>query len=191
MADTEAQTEETTEETTETQEQAGATQADPDAWYKALPEDQRKAIDAYHDAKTAAQQKALVSEREANKKERAERRDLEKQLEKTAAKAEGAEQEAAQKMLEQLKAANDRADFYADAANAGVVDSRTAWVAIKEYELYDRKGNPDIEALKDKCPYLFKTTQTATTRTNAGTGTGQPAAVVGDFNTNLRNALKG
>ena len=162
---------------------------DPDAWYTALTDEQRQEIDAYHNAKTTGQQSALVKERDAAKVARELNRELEKQAADLAAKAEGAEKAAAEKWHEQLKTANDRADFYADVHLAGASDTRLAWAAVREYELYDRKGNPDIEALKEKCPYLFKPATIPTPRTNAGTGTGQPAATSNDFNTNLRKVL--
>ncbi len=154
----------------------------PEDWYAGLTDDERKAIDSWHDAKVKGLKAALDSERSDRKSERTK---LQAQLKDAVAAASGAEKAALEKLQTEMDAANARAEFFADAQAAGVVDPRTAWAAIREYDLHDRRGNPDLDALKAKCPYLFAQ-PTPPPRTNAGNGAGQQPAPKADFNSNLR-----
>ena len=167
--------------------------ADWEALLATLPDDTRelakKLHEADHESKVTGLKSALTKERDAAEKASKELRTLAKTVDAdTAAKLEklATEKDAENESLRQESA------FYHDAAIAGLQPDKMdrAWLICKNASYFDSRGNPDIAAMKADIPELFAAPQT-TTRTNAGTGTGQPAAVVGDFNTNLRNALKG
>jgi hypothetical protein len=185
----EAQTETTETQTTETQE-TSEMQFDLDAFLASNP-----AAKKAYDAKTAGQQSALVKERElkkAKEKEAAEYSDQLRELAKTA------DAETAAKLKTQadendakLEEARQEAAFLLEAAQAGVPADRLsrAWTLCKNAGYIDKRGNPDIAAMKAEIPELFAAPQT-TTRTDAGTGTRQRAAVAQDFNSNLRGVLR-
>jgi hypothetical protein len=166
------------------------TPADLDAYFATLPDDQQKVVKGLYEAQTANLNSALRAERAERK---AERNELSKQLKDLAAKSSGAEKAALEQVQAEfqtkLEAAEKRADFASDAASAGVKDVRMAWAAIKEYDLHDRRGDPDLVALKEKCPYLFASEVRPVSRVNAGTGTGTAPAAADDFNTRLRKQL--
>lgn len=122
--------------------------------------------------------------------ERTQRRDYEKQLRDAAAKLEKGSD--AQKQLEEMAKRSEedgkRADFFAAAHRAGVTNLQLAWVAAKQDQIFDRKGDVDLEALKEAYPELF--TAPATTKTptgNAGAGTGNVPAK-NDMNALIRRA---
>lgn len=175
-----------------TEETAGSVTPpeDFDAWLASQAEDMRTLVGGLHEKKVSGLRTALQSEREERKTERRKWQDQAAE----AAKATGAEKDSALKALqaditsagERADAANARADFFADAHDAGVQDVRTAWAAIREYELYDRKGHPDIAALKERCPYLFLAPRPTPPRVDAGAGANLPPAAANDFDSNLR-----
>ncbi len=146
--------------------QQGGTPAVPatyDDWFKGQPKDVQEMLNGHeHGMKSALET------------ERGDRKQLEKDLRDAASKAEGAEKEAYTKFADQLAEANTKADFFADAHAAGVDDVRLAWAAIREYDLTDRAGRPDLAALKEKCPGLFRETKPVKppVRTHGGAGTG-------------------
>jgi len=156
-------------------DQAAGSEMPPADWaglLATLPEDVRLVTAELHEKEIAGLKSTVGALRDEAKQDRA------KQQARLAdaIKATSAEKDALlAKMQEETAADVARADFYADAHEAGVLDLRTAWAAVREYDLHDRKGNPDLEALKTKCPYLFQTARPAP-RTNAGSGTQQPPA---------------
>jgi hypothetical protein len=156
--------------------------ADFDSWLATQTDETKTLVATLHEAKVKGLKSALSSERDAHKT-------LEKQLDAAIAKATGAEKAALEAMQVDVQAANMRAEFFADCQAAGIIDPRTAWAAVKEYDLHDRKGAPDIDALKDKCPYLFQSASPQAPRVSAGAGAGDRAVVKGDFNRNLRQTL--
>jgi hypothetical protein len=141
--------------------------ADFDAWLTAQPDETKTLVADLHEKKVAGLKSALSSERDERK---AERQKLQGQLSEAIAKATGAEKAALESLQGDIATTGARADFFADAHEAGVLDLRTAWAAVREYDLHDRKGNPDLEALKVKCPYLFQQARPAV-HVNAGSGT--------------------
>jgi hypothetical protein len=145
----------------------------PESWFGALPEDAKPIAQQWHEAQVAGLKTALGSERDERK---ADRKQFQTQLTEAIAKASGEGKAELEKIQASMNAAGSRADFFADAHEAGVLDLRTAWAAVKEYDLHDRKGNPDLEALKTKCPYLFQPTSAPPPRVNAGAGGHTPPA---------------
>ena len=153
-------------------------EATPESWFGALPEDAKPIAQKWHDEQVVGLKSALSSERDERKTDRTA---FQKQLDAAIAKASGEGKAELEKIQASLGAAGSRADFFADAHEAGVLDLRTAWAAVKEYELVDRKGNPDLEALKMKCPYLFQQpTQPLPPRVSAGSGGHTPPAPAND-----------
>ena len=161
--------------------------ATPESWFGALPEDAQTIAQKWHDEKVVGLKSALGSERDDRKTDRTA---FQKQLTDAIAKASGEGKAELEKISASLSESGTRSDFYADAHEAGAGDLRLAWAAVKEYELYDRKGNPDIEALKTKCPYLFQSAKPVVPHVGAGSGTQQKPSAAHDFDTNLRAALK-
>lgn len=147
---------------------------DFETWLDGQAEEVKALVSGLHEKKVAGLRSALQAERDERKSER---QKYQAQLSEAVAKATGAEKAALEALQSDIAAAGARADFYADAHEAGVVDLRTAWAAIKEYDLHDRKGQPDLEALKVRCPYLFvQPAKPAAPRVGAGVGTQQPPA---------------
>jgi hypothetical protein len=161
--------------------------ATPESWFGALPEDAKTIAQKWHDEQVVGLKSALGSERDDRKTDRT---SFQKQLTDAIAKATGDSKAELEKIQASLGESGTRSDFFADAHEAGAGDLRLAWAAVKEYELYDRKGNPDIEALKTKCPYLFQTAAKPVPHVGAGSGTNQKPSAAHDFDTNLRAALK-
>jgi hypothetical protein len=148
--------------------------ATPESWFGALPEDAKTIAQAWLDKEAAGLKSALTAERAERKTDR---QQFQTQLTDAIAKASGDSKAELEKMSASLSESGTRQDFYADAHEAGAGDLRLAWAAVKEYELYDRKGNPDIEALKTKCPYLFQPAAKPVPKVGAGSGTQtKPAA---------------
>src|SRR5665647_1274630 len=147
--------------------------ATPESWFGALPEDAQTIAQKWHDEKVVGLKSALGSERDDRKTDRTA---FQKQLTDAIAKATGDSKAELEKIQASLGESGTRSDFYADAHEAGAGDLRLAWAAVKEYELYDRKGNPDIEALKTKCPYLFQSAAKPVPKVGAGSGTTTPPA---------------
>lgn len=128
--------------------------------------------------------------RSALQSEREQRREFERQLrEATEQLEEGSEaRQALESMTSDLEAANRRADFYEDAARpeVGCSNPRLAFVAAHEIDAFDRKGNPDWDAIKGQFPELFGSTAPPG---NAGSGAGQQDGTpVGGMNSFIRRA---
>lgn len=163
--------------------------ATPESWFGALPEDAKTIAQKWHDEKVVGLKSALGSERDDRKTDRT---SFQKQLTDAIAKASGEGKAELEKISASLSESGTRSDFYADAHEAGAGDLRLAWAAVKEYELYDRKGNPDIEALKTKCPYLFQSAATTVLRprVSAGAGTRTLPDPQNDMNARIRKAAR-
>ncbi len=112
--------------------------------------------------------------RSALDKERDRRSELEKQVREAAGKAKGEVQEELTRLADQLAEANRQAEFYKEAGNPeiGCTSPELALLAAEKDGLFDRRGNVDWQALKEKYPILFK--QPIPPRGNAGNGTGTP-----------------
>lgn len=192
MGDTDTQTTETTTDDTQTTDAGTVTPpADLDAYLASLPEETRTLVDKlrtdWHEGQVTGLKSALTKEREAASDANKALRELAKTADKdTATKL---EQLATEKDAE-LETARQESAFYREAAAAGVSAEKLAraWLLCKNADYFDKRGNPDINAMKAEIPELFVAPQT-TTRTDAGTGTRQQAAVKEDFNTNLRRSL--
>lgn len=153
------------------------------AWFDSLtPADKAKAK-AWHDAETAPLANAYQSEHERRKTQSQE-------LTAAIAKAEGAEKVALQAAQEKIAAADARADFRIDAIKAGCVDDALAWLVVEAEQLYDRRGNPDLETLREKHPALFAAAPPAPNARGAA-GTNQPAGASFDLNAAMRKAAGG
>lgn len=127
-------------------------------------------------------------------KERDEKEALSKQI-RELSKAAG-DNDALKGQLDTVAAAldesNRRADFFAAAALAGITgsDIELAYVAAVKDQLFDRKGQPDIAALKEKYPKLFTA---ATPGTGGGAGAGRrqaPPKPDGGMNEFIRSRSK-
>jgi len=181
MADTnEVQTEEIT--TTEANEAVSATQpADLDAYLGSLDEDTRTMVEGlrtqWHEGQVTGLKSALDKERTAAGEATKALRELAKTADtETAAKLEAL----ATEKDAQLDDARKENTFYREAAVAGVSAEKLAraWLLCKNADYFDKKGNPDIAAMKSDVPELFAVPQVIKTQTNAGAGTRQEAAVV-------------
>lgn len=145
------------------QSDAGGTPASFDTWLGAQPDDVRARIEE----NISGLKSALTAEREAN-------REREKELRDLAAKAEkGSEaQKELERLADQLAESDRRADFYEAAQHAGVTNLKLAYIAATQDELFDHKGNPQFDALRERYPELF-VIQTAPSG-HAGAGTQKP-----------------
>lgn len=68
-----------------------------------------------------------------------------------------------------LDAANQRADFYAEAPGEGCKNIKAAYALALSASLFDSRGLPDWEAIRDEAPELFSKGRTLDT--DAGKGT--------------------
>lgn len=180
--------------------QSGATQSvndpqkegetPPDTWNDWLarqPEDQRRVIEALYAAQTSSLKSALDSERTSHK-------ELEKQIRDLSGKVEKGSDAQAQltQMADKLAVSERRADFYEAAAKPeiGIIGVQAAWVLMNaDAERYfDRKGAPNFDLLKQEHPYLFRSQQTPSPRSNAGNGAGQTPTSPVDMNRMIREA---
>jgi len=134
-------------------------------------------VKALYETHTTGLRTALQSERQ-------QRGELAKQIKDLAAKAEkGSENERQlQTMSAQLEAANQRADFMAEATKPeiGCSNAHLAYIAAREAGAIDQKGRVNWEALKTAYPELFKPKVPAGA---AGAGTQNPpqATTMNDF----------
>jgi hypothetical protein len=188
----------TTAETTATEtttETAGATPpADWESLLASLPEDTRglaqKLHEADHESKVTGLKSALDKERDSASS-------AAKQLREMAKTAEAAIAEKLNKLADEKDAeiedARKESTFYREAASAGVSADKLsrAWLLCKNAQYFTSRGDPDINAMKAEIPELFAAPVKPAAQVHAGNGTQQNAVVKGDFNTNLRNALKG
>jgi len=139
-----------------------------EAWYQQLEADQRQMLDEH----IRGLKSALEAEREA-------RKNLAKQLGELRGQLDDSSEAA--KRIDAIQAeartAQARAAFYEQAAAAGVVDLRLAWLAASEGGMIDEDGSVDFETLKSRHGALFGG-ETPPTSGYAGAGAGAkpPAA---------------
>lgn len=76
--------------------------------------------------------------------------------------------------------------FYDKAHAAGVKNLRLAFLAAKDADMFDKRGEVDFDKLKQSIPELFTSAQSAA-KTNAGDGTNNPSTKV-DMNSLIRRA---
>lgn len=146
--------------------------------------DQPDAIKELFDTHIDGLKSALDSERTG-------RKDLEKQLRNLSKQAtEGSDLKTQlDQLAENVKQSDSRAAFYEGAHEAGVRNLKLAWVAAKEYDVLDTKGNVDFGKLKTFVPELFtQPVKTVVATANAGNGANQAGVAKPDMNTFLRTA---
>jgi len=140
-------------------------------------------VKALHEGHVKGLRSALGSERD-------QRKDLASQLQDAAKKLEKGSE--AQKALEEasgkLEAANQRADFYAEASKPeiGCSNAKLAYIAAQEIGAFDSRGNVNWEVLKQQFPELFKGKPVA--KGNAGSGAGQTGGGKAGMNEFIRAA---
>ena len=164
------QAESTAEASADAQASAPATY---DEWLAA----QDEATKALIESNTKGLKSALESERTS-------RKSLEKDVRELAGKAEKGSEAERQltEMADRIKSADAKTDFYEAAHGRGITNLRLAWMVTQQDQLYDRRGNPDFEALKSGYPELFA--KPLTPQGNAGSGTGTqptPKKTMNDF----------
>ena len=122
--------------------------------------------------------------------ERADRKAAEKALRDTASKLEAgsAARVDLEAQAERVAATERRATFYEVAHAAGVADLKLAWLATLDGNLFTRRGEPDIEALRLAHPALFGAPTPARAPGNAGAGAGQTPAPTRSMNDFIRAA---
>lgn len=88
--------------------------------------------------------------------------------------------------LTRLDEAEKRADFIEEAIKPeiGCSNTKAAWLIAQADNLFDRKGYPNWEAIKQAAPELFIK---PIAKGNAGTGAGSPPAGKIDMNQLIRN----
>ena len=148
--------------------------------------DQSEPIRKLYQEHTQGLRSALDTERE-------QRKGLERQLKDAASKLEqGSEaRKALEEVSAQLEETTKRAEFYEAARAAGVNNFRLAWTAAKQDSLYNRKGEVDLEALREAYPELFHPPtkeKSAAPAGNAGAGTQQPPKGATSMNDLIRRA---
>ena len=87
----------------------------------------------------------------------------------------------------ELATANQRAAFYEDAGKpeTGCRNPKLAFMVAQSENLFDRRGNPDWQAIRTAAPELFGPVVPAG---NAGAGTGNPPAARQNINDYIRQA---
>lgn len=124
----------------------------------------------------------------ALKSERSQRKDLAGQLREAMGKLEtdSKARDALEGVTEQLDQAERRVAFAEEAVGRGVVNPRLAWLAAQEVEAFDRRGNPNWEALKKAFPELFR--KAGPPPGNAGSGAGKEAPPAAGMNAFIRRS---
>lgn len=149
------------ENETQAKEEQGAPELTFERWIAEQPEDVRGLLDSH----TKGLKTALTSERSS-------RQEMERQLREMAGKAEkGSEMERQlTETANRLQDSDRRADFYEAAHAAGVTNLKLAWMVAQSDGLFDRKGQPDFDALKKSYPELFGGVQRRSAPGDGGTG---------------------
>lgn len=155
----------------------------PSSWEKYL-EGQSEEVRGLYETNVSGLKSALQSERD-------QREDLAGQLrEATGALDEGDSEarEALERITGELEEAQQRADFFAEAARPerGCSNPRLAFLAAQDSELFDRRGNVNWETLQKNAPELFG--EKKTPPSNAGSGTGGELPEDFDMNAAIRAA---
>ena len=144
-------------EPNDAQNPGGETPQDFEAWLATQADD----VKALYESHTSGLKTALKSERQRNA-------DMATQLRDAAAKAEGETKAALEDMAGKAEAEAKRADFYEAAAGAGCTDLKLAFLAAQADDLFDRKGRPDIAAVKAAHPSLFSAPRVPDARAGRG-----------------------
>ena len=146
-----------------------------DEYLETLPENLRTMYDAH----TQGLRTALVSERD-------QRKEMDKQLRDAIAGAdEGSKLKTAMEGLQkQLEQAELRAEFAEESIKQNITNPSLAWLAVQQHDMFDRKGNVDWAALKERFPELFKV---SLPNANAGSGTNTANVPQGDMNKLIRD----
>ena len=117
--------------------------------------------------------------RSALENERAQRRDLAKQLREATTKMEegSAARQALEKATADMEAAEQRASFYEDATRpeVGCGNVRLAYIAAQEIDAFDRRGNANWDALKKAFPELFVKPKPPSGNAGAGVNNNVPS----------------
>ena len=150
-----------------------------DDWYQAA-DDATKALLDQH---TRGLKSALDAERTDRKAAEKALRDAAGKLEAGSAARVDLEAQA-----ERVAATERRASFYEVAHAAGVTDLKLAWLAAESSNLFTRRGEPDIEALRQQHPALFGAQTAQRAPGNAGAGAGQSPAPNRNMNDYIRAA---
>ena len=131
-------------------------------------------VKALYEEHTSGLKSALKSERQRNADMAAELRDA-------AGKAEGEAKAQLEEMAGRVESESQRADFYEQAAGAGCTDMKLAWLAAREMDAFDRKGRPDIAAVKAAHPSLFARPASADARAGRGAQADNGSASINDM----------
>lgn len=138
-----------------------------ETWIATQPE----AIQTLYQQDIRGLRTALQSEREQRGSLERQLREVTDQLDK-GSKA----REQLEAITAELESERTRADFFEEAARAGVADLRLAWLAVQDNrdELLDKKGNVNFEKLRGTHPSLFDPKKAAPVPPgHAGSGAGQ------------------
>ena len=161
---------------------AGESELTYDTWVGEQPENVQKMLEA----NTTGLKSALDSERTSNK-------DLEGKLREAAKKAEGEAKEQYTKLADEMKvktdAAEQKAEFFADAQKAGVSNLKLAYTVAVQEEFIDKKGRVNFEQMKKDYPELFGT-ELKTPKGHGGSGNNPPVEGI-DMNKFIRNKAAG
>ncbi len=153
---------------------------DFDSWLDGQPEHVKQGFTS----KTTGLHSALESER-------AQRKDLAKELKKLSGEAsQGSEaQKALGEMSSQLERAEQRAAFMEEGVRPeiGCTNLKAAFLVASADGLFKRSGEPDWGAIKQAAPELF---QRKTPPGNAGSGNGSPPAEKASMNDWIRKAAR-
>jgi hypothetical protein len=162
----------------DSQQQEGETPASFEAWLESQDE-QVKGLYETHVGGLRNTVKATRDERDALKSQI---KELSSQVEK------GSEiEKTLTEFSAKLEAAEKRAMFAEEASKPeiGCTNPKAAWLIAQADELFDRKGNPDWNAIKAAAPELFAK---KTSRVNGGAGTGEPPPETASMNNYIRRA---
>jgi len=131
-------------------------------WLKGQPEEVKTMLGGWEKGLKSA----LKDEREAHS-------ELEKKLRDLAGKAQkGSEDEKKLiEMADQMAEGDRRATFYEEAHKAGISNLKLAYLAAVKEDLFDKRGNVNLETLKKNYPELFEQ-EKPKPKGNAGDGTG-------------------
>ena len=152
--------------------------ADFTAWLAGQPED----VQSLYEQHTAGLKSALKSERQRNA-------DLAAELRDAAGKATGEAKAELDALATRAEEESRRGDFYEAAHSAGCTNLRLAYLAAREIDAFDKRGKPDIEAVKSKFPELFARPHVVDVRATQGSAGGGPAASASDaINRHIREA---
>jgi sugar-specific transcriptional regulator TrmB len=91
-------------------------------------------------------------------------------------------------LSKKLELSERKANFIVEAVKNGATRPTAAYAIATAENLYDDKGNPDWNRIKESVPELFKVTNTSN---NAGSGTNKNALPnKNDFNNRVREAAR-